>query len=238
MLYQGQCVTTCPDGYFVTWTPNKTVSSKSNMFDSDSLSLIRFKPWTSSGSNQLLSKEPTASSIKAAGSSGLSCSKCHYSCRTCVSSSNCTLCYPDSTLHKSSGHCYPTSLVTEVIELERWYSAISVTFLCLCLVILFLVIYIITDKNPGIILSCCPSGSASNLDHQRNRRSVSMSMKREATMVNSNGLCFGTSTSSSGHGRINPLASTSSMSPLNNQISNPEDSMISTKVYCDSEDDL
>lgn len=232
-------MTSCPEGYFVTWIPsNKTKGSTNNLFNADSLSMIRFKPWTNP-----LSK-PSADEIKEK-SSGLSCSKCHYSCRTCVGPTNCTLCYSDSTLHKSSGRCYPTELVTEVVELERWYSAISVTFLCLCLVILFLVIYIVTDKNPGIILNCCP-GSTSSHD-QRSRRgggSISLSIKRDKSLhgggISGGGGGYGGTSGNISHGRVNPLASSSSMSPLNSHhnLSSSHDQGLTTKVFCDSEDDL
>ena len=56
-------------------------------------------------------------------SSRPSCLKCHYSCRTCVSASNCTSCFSDAQLHRT--RCFATELVDEVTELERWYTAVS-----------------------------------------------------------------------------------------------------------------
>ena len=92
-----------------------------------------------------------------ASSSQRRCFKCHYSCRICeVSFNNCTGCFSDADLHKN-GRCYAKELVDEVIELERWYTAVSVVFLCLCVVILVLVVYIITDKNPSLLSACSSS---------------------------------------------------------------------------------
>jgi len=82
-----------------------------------------------------------------------SCFKCHYACRECDSAFNCTSCFNDSELHRN-GRCYAKELVEEVVQLERWYTTVSVVFLSLCFIILLLVVYIITDKNPQLFSSC------------------------------------------------------------------------------------
>lgn len=86
----------------------------------------------------------------------MQCTKCHYTCRRCEGSNDndCIECYSDAHIHRN-GHCHAKELVQEVIELEKWYTAVTVIFLCLCLVILVLVIYIVTDKNPQLLLFCC-----------------------------------------------------------------------------------
>lgn len=233
-------------------------SSKIDSKSSANLNVIQFKPWKDLESSN-------SEGIKST-SSGVTCSRCHYSCRSCLGSINCTNCYPDSTLHKSSGRCYANELVTEVIELERWYQAVSVTFLSLCMVILFLVIYIITDKNPGLILSCCPGDSdgSSSLNRWKSDRrpsTIALSMKGDSKVssrgkVSSSALCFGAiSSDGNEHARINPLSSSSSMSPLHAHAHHyarasissspggavcPNQVDSSTKVYCDgyhSDDD-
>jgi len=82
------------------------------------------------------------------------CNRCHYSCKHCFGSNDneCSECFSDAKLHRN-GHCFAKELVQEVISLERWYTAVAVVFLCLCFVILTLVIYILTDKNPQLF--CC-----------------------------------------------------------------------------------
>ena len=104
-----------------------------------------------------------------------SCLRCHYSCRICSESfNNCTGCFSDAQLHKN-GRCYAKELVEEVVDLERWYTAVSVVFLALCFIILFLVVYIITDKNPAILEVCaslCPGKSK-----RTNDRNSFISMK-------------------------------------------------------------
>lgn len=90
------------------------------------------------------------------------CRKCHYSCRTCLTDNNCTSCFGDSQLHNRSGRCYAKELVQEVIDLEKWYTAVTVVFLCLCLVIFLLVVYIVVEKNPSLVST---SGSRSKHHH-------------------------------------------------------------------------
>lgn len=265
ILLHGECVTSCPDGYFVSRLSNSTksskIDSKSSKTDSKSseigsksstdLNMIQFKPWKELESTK---SEGIKSTI-----SGLTCSRCHYSCRSCLGPINCTICYPDSTLHKSSGRCYANELVTEVIQLERWYQAVSVTFLSLCVVILFLVIYIITDKNPGLILSCCPGDSdgSSSLNHWKSvRKSSTIALSKKGDgKVSSSALCFGaTSSGGNEHARVNP-SSSSSMSPLHAHAHHyarasissspggtvcPNQADSSAKIYCDgyhSDDD-
>ena len=82
------------------------------------------------------------------------CNRCHYSCKHCFgrNDNECSQCFSDAILHRN-GHCFARELVQEVTALEKWYTAVAVVFLCLCFVILTLVIYIITDKNPHIL--CC-----------------------------------------------------------------------------------
>ena len=82
------------------------------------------------------------------------CNRCHYSCKHCFGSNDneCSQCFSDATLHRN-GHCFAKELVQEVVSLENWYTAVAVVFLCLCFVILTLVIYIVTEKNPQIL--CC-----------------------------------------------------------------------------------
>ncbi|RWS09190.1 Furin-like protease 1: isoforms 1/1-X/2 [Dinothrombium tinctorium] len=88
------------------------------------------------------------------------CFKCHYSCKRCKgpNDSHCTDCYADAELHHN-GYCNAKELVQEVIALEKWYTAVTVIFLCLCFLILVLVIYIVTDKNPHLIRCCVKSSS-------------------------------------------------------------------------------
>ena len=82
------------------------------------------------------------------------CSRCHYTCKRCVgpNDNECTECYSDAQLYRN-GHCYAEQLLQEIRSLEKWYSAVAVVFLSLCFVILILVIYILTDKNPSFL--CC-----------------------------------------------------------------------------------
>ena len=84
--------------------------------------------------------------------------KCHYSCKLCTgpNDNNCSHCYPDAQLHRN-GHCHSKELIQELSSLERWYTIITVIFLCLCFLILVLVIYILLDKNPNLF--CCLTAS-------------------------------------------------------------------------------
>lgn len=102
------------------------------------------------------------------------CLKCHYTCRTCQSSNNCTSCFSDAELHRN--RCYAKELVDEVVELEKWYTAVSVVFLCLCFVILVLVVYIITDKNPQLF-PCTSNARASTSFLTRDRRHQTQVLK-------------------------------------------------------------
>lgn len=110
-------------------------------------------------------------------SSRSSCLKCHYSCRTCLAANNCTSCFSDAELHRS--RCYAKELVDEVVELEKWYTAVSVVFLCLCFVILVLVVYIITDKNPHLF-RCTGDTRASTSFLTRDRRQQSQVLKLDS----------------------------------------------------------
>lgn len=156
-------------------------------------------------------------------SSSGKCFKCHYSCRTCHSFTNCTDCYTDAELH-GNGRCYAKELVEEVIELERWYTAVSVVFLCLCFVILMLVIYVITDKNPGL-LSCFVSASKPRRTFISLRSSLS-------------------SNSSSSHQHFTPgrLATNSGLNLHGNNSRSHDNrpALLASSLYCDdqSEDEV
>lgn len=86
------------------------------------------------------------------GPRGGLCLKCHYSCKSCEGDKKCSSCWPDSQLHRT-GRCHARELVEEVVELERWYTCVTIVFLCLCVVILVLVIYIVSEKHPQLF--CC-----------------------------------------------------------------------------------
>jgi hypothetical protein len=114
------------------------------------------------------------------GPKGGLCLKCHYSCKTCKKDQvNCSSCYDDSELHRT-GRCHAKELVQEVVELEKWYTAVTVVFLCLCFVLVILVIYIITEKNPQML--CCWMKTSNTT---RRRRSYDgLPLKRERMNLN------------------------------------------------------
>lgn len=63
-----------------------------------------------------------------------------------------------------------------MVELEKWYTAVSVVFLCLCFVILVLVVYIITDKNPQLF-PCTANPRTSTSFLTRDRRHQTQALK-------------------------------------------------------------
>ena len=117
LLFNDVCISSCPEGYFM--------------------------------SEKRLNDQSSTSGV---------CNRCHYSCRHCFGSNDneCSQCFSDAIVHRN-GHCLAKELVEEVNSLEKWYTAVAVVFLCLCFVILTLVIYIITDKNPHILCCFTPS---------------------------------------------------------------------------------
>ncbi|XP_015787244.1 furin-like protease kpc-1 isoform X2 [Tetranychus urticae] len=106
------------------------------------------------------------------GSETVRCSRCHYSCKTCdgPSDSNCTSCFPDAKLNYK-GYCHPSTLVNQLITLERWYSTITVIFVILCFVILILIVYIIFGRTNDLICCIVESKRAHHNSHRKHHSS-------------------------------------------------------------------
>ncbi|KAL1454079.1 hypothetical protein WDU94_010366 [Cyamophila willieti] len=78
------------------------------------------------------------------------CQPCHYSCKRCAGSNNdqCTLCYPDATLHNSL--CVP-SILLEDLNTTLWYQRV-LQILYINLLILLLVALYNGWKHRGVLL--------------------------------------------------------------------------------------
>ena len=107
-----------------------------------------------------------------------SCLKCHYTCRTCVTANNCSSCFTDAELHRD--RCYAKELVKEVMDLEKWYTAVSVLFLCLCFLIFVLVVYILTEKNQTV---CRWAGDSRGTFALRDRRPQTQVLKLDSKKI-------------------------------------------------------